>query len=71
MENIFYSMELDKSLRDKNERQIEDGMTDGHMVSFISGKTNKILLVDSHKFYKSTSNKSTVHWNCRLLKSLG
>lgn len=48
-----------------------EGEVDGHMVKFISGKTHKILMVDEHKFYKSTCSKSTAFWNCRLLRSLG
>lgn len=38
-----------------------------HSVKFIDGVTNKILVVDDHKFYKSSRSS----WTCRLRKSLG
>lgn len=45
--------------------------TGDHSVRFIDGISNKILLVDGHKFYKRRTSKSTIDWTCRLSKSLG
>lgn len=42
-----------------------------HKVKFIAGKTNKILVVDGHKFYKTKVYKSCTLWICRCKKPLG
>lgn len=40
-------------------------------IKWIEGVTNKILVVNDHKFYLNRKNKSGKLWVCRLRKSLG
>lgn len=42
-----------------------------HSVEFLAGKTNRIMLVDKHKFYRTKPGKTSVVWHCRLAQTLG
>lgn len=69
LKNIpFFTEKVDKH---PNEETVEGSTVEGHTVEYISGKTNRILLIDGHRFYRNGASKSTAFWHCRLLKSLG